>query len=138
FRVCYICGGEFGSSVSMHEPQCLEKWHIENDQLPKHLRAEPRRPEAHAHDSCMFRDENEAAYQSAQAQLLPCEKCGWTFLPDCLTVHQTKGFYDHDSLNKAAQTSAQNQLVPCDICGHTFLPDRLIIHQKSCKLKPAN
>uniref|UniRef100_A0A8B9CV91 C2HC/C3H-type domain-containing protein n=1 Tax=Anser brachyrhynchus TaxID=132585 RepID=A0A8B9CV91_9AVES len=47
FRVCYICGREFGSqSISIHEPQCLEKWRIENDQLPRHLRRpEPRRPE---------------------------------------------------------------------------------------------
>ncbi|XP_009682672.1 zinc finger protein 474 isoform X1 [Struthio camelus] len=90
FRVCYICGREFGSqSISIHEPQCLEKWHIENDQLPKHLRrAEPRRPEAPTHGSCLTAAENEAAYQSAQAQLLPCEKCGRTFLPDRLTVHQ--------------------------------------------------
>ncbi|KGL73987.1 Zinc finger protein 474, partial [Tinamus guttatus] len=90
FRVCYICGREFGSqSISIHEPQCLEKWRIENDQLPKHLRRmEPRRPEAHARDSCTLTAENEAAYQSAQDQLLPCESCGRTFLPDRLTVHQ--------------------------------------------------
>uniref|UniRef100_A0A8B9QFY0 C2HC/C3H-type domain-containing protein n=1 Tax=Apteryx owenii TaxID=8824 RepID=A0A8B9QFY0_APTOW len=56
FRVCYICGREFGSqSISIHEPQCLEKWHIENDQLPKHLRrAEPRRPETNIiTDKCL-------------------------------------------------------------------------------------
>uniref|UniRef100_A0A8C8EBF8 C2HC/C3H-type domain-containing protein n=1 Tax=Otus sunia TaxID=257818 RepID=A0A8C8EBF8_9STRI len=47
FRVCYICGREFGSqSISIHEPQCLEKWHTENNQLPRHLRrVEPRKPE---------------------------------------------------------------------------------------------
>uniref|UniRef100_A0A8C0FMG5 C2HC/C3H-type domain-containing protein n=1 Tax=Bubo bubo TaxID=30461 RepID=A0A8C0FMG5_BUBBB len=46
FRVCYICGREFGSqAISIHEPQCLEKWHTENNQLPRHLRrAEPRKP----------------------------------------------------------------------------------------------
>ncbi|KAM6328505.1 zinc finger protein 474-like [Alca torda] len=90
FRVCYICGREFGSqSISIHEPQCLEKWHIENNQLPRHLRrAEPRKPEVLTGGSCTFTAENEAAYHSAQAQLLPCGNCGRTFLPDRLIVHQ--------------------------------------------------
>uniref|UniRef100_A0A8C3BZT4 C2HC/C3H-type domain-containing protein n=1 Tax=Cairina moschata TaxID=8855 RepID=A0A8C3BZT4_CAIMO len=90
FRVCYICGKEFGSqSISIHEPQCLEKWRIENDQLPRHLRRpEPRRPEALPGGSCVLTADNEAAYQSAQAQLLPCGNCGRTFLPDRLVVHQ--------------------------------------------------
>ncbi|KFZ55946.1 Zinc finger protein 474, partial [Antrostomus carolinensis] len=90
FSVCYICGREFGSqSISIHEPKCLEKWHIENNQLPRHLRrAEPRKPEVLAGGSCMPAAENEAAYHSAQAQLLPCGNCGRTFLPDRLIVHQ--------------------------------------------------
>ena len=45
--VCYICGREFGSkSISIHEPQCLEKWHVENARLPPHQRRpEPKKPE---------------------------------------------------------------------------------------------
>ena len=31
---------------------------------------------------------NEAAYQSAQSNLVPCMTCGRTFLPDRLMVHQ--------------------------------------------------
>ena len=31
---------------------------------------------------------NEAAYQSAQSNLVPCALCGRTFLPDRLLVHQ--------------------------------------------------
>lgn len=89
-RVCYICGREFGSqSISIHEPQCLEKWRTENNQLPRHLRrAEPRRPHVLTGGSCTLTAENDAAYHSAQAQLLPCGKCGRTFLPDRLIVHQ--------------------------------------------------
>ncbi|XP_048148322.1 zinc finger protein 474 [Corvus hawaiiensis] len=250
FKVCYICGREFGSmSISIHEPKCLKKWHIENNQLPRHLRRpEPRKPEVPAGGSYTLADENEAAYYSAQAQFVPCRNCGRTFFPDRLPVHercckggskrgvrlpdstahksgngprsgtgsasgdpskahqgmrraapgvsdqakvkrqpptvicyicgreygtksisihepqclkkwyqendnlpkhlrrpepkkpevrtvQAKGFYDLDALNEAAWTSAQAQLVPCDICGRTFLPDGLIIHQRSCKPK---
>ena len=31
---------------------------------------------------------NEAAYQSAMSNLVPCENCGRTFNPDRLAVHQ--------------------------------------------------
>lgn len=45
--VCYICGREYGTkSISIHEPQCLKKWHNENNLLPKELkRPEPKKPE---------------------------------------------------------------------------------------------
>ncbi|NXU57913.1 ZN474 protein, partial [Turnix velox] len=93
FRICYICGREFGSqSISMHEPQCLEKWHIMNNQLPRHLRRpEPRKPEEVLTGAKGFYDLdslNEAVWTSAQNQLVPCEICGRTFLPYRLTVHQ--------------------------------------------------
>jgi hypothetical protein len=59
--VCYICGREFGSkSISIHEPQCLEKWKIENNKLPKHQkRPEPKKPEVRTiggknHYICIF------------------------------------------------------------------------------------
>uniref|UniRef100_A0A8C7BU85 C2HC/C3H-type domain-containing protein n=1 Tax=Neovison vison TaxID=452646 RepID=A0A8C7BU85_NEOVI len=91
FRVCYICGREFGSqSIAIHEPQCLEKWRIENSKLPKNLRRpEPSKPQPlGGSGSYDLQAVNEAAFQSSQAQLLPCEYCGRTFLPDRLPVHQ--------------------------------------------------
>ena len=34
-RTCYICGRGFGSaSLAIHEPQCLVKWHAQNELLP--------------------------------------------------------------------------------------------------------
>lgn len=89
-RVCYICGKEFGSqSLPIHEPKCLEKWHIENSKLPKHLRrAPPVKPQALSGKFSSIAAENEAAAQSFQAQLQPCQNCGRTFLPDRLLVHQ--------------------------------------------------
>ena len=40
--ICYICGREYGSrSISIHEPQCIKKWHAENDRLPRDQRRPP-------------------------------------------------------------------------------------------------
>lgn len=90
--VCYICGREFGSkSISIHEPKCLEKWHAQNDQLPKEMRRkEPQKPQLTASRAGLLsRDQwNEVAWQSSQANLAPCRNCGRTFNPDRLIVHQ--------------------------------------------------
>ena len=93
--VCYICGREFGSSsVTIHEPQCLKKWKAENNKLPKKMRrGTPTKPEIlpsvngnnSNNDVERF---NEAAWKSAQGQLIPCDRCGRTFAPDRLQVHQ--------------------------------------------------
>lgn len=47
FVLCYVCGRQFGtSSIGIHEPQCLKKWHLENDKLPLfQRRPEPQKPE---------------------------------------------------------------------------------------------
>ena len=51
FRVCYVCGREFGSqSIFIHEPKCIEKWHLENKKLPKHLQRKP--PQVNAWKFC--------------------------------------------------------------------------------------
>ena len=92
--VCYICGREFGSqSVHIHEPQCLKKWHAENDKLPRHQRRQPPvKPEFLPSVGNGANDDierfNQAAWQSAQSQLIPCSNCGRTFAPDRLAVHQ--------------------------------------------------
>uniref|UniRef100_A0A915DLV8 Zinc finger protein 474 n=1 Tax=Ditylenchus dipsaci TaxID=166011 RepID=A0A915DLV8_9BILA len=81
---CYICGRQYGSkSISIHQPQCLEKWKIANQKLPKsQRRPEPVEPEI------IRIATNNAAYEAAMAQLLKCENCGRTFAPERLRIHQ--------------------------------------------------
>lgn len=90
--VCYICGREFGSSsITIHEPQCMKKWKAENNNLPKsQRRPPPKKPEILPNIDGKIDNErfNEAAWQSSQSQMLPCENCGRTFNPDRLPIHQ--------------------------------------------------
>ncbi|KAF6128358.1 zinc finger protein 474 [Phyllostomus discolor] len=148
--ICYICGREFGSqSLAIHEPQCLEKWRIENSKLPKHLRRpEPSKPQPlGGTGSYNLQAVNEAAFQSSQAQLLPCESCGRTFLPDRLLVHQRsckpKGegprapnpnsSADLTGLKKASGgIPARPKTVICYICGREFGTLSLPIHEPKC------
>ena len=97
YVICYLCGRRYGTkSISIHEPNCLKKWHLENNKLPKKLRRKPPvRPSAYDSISSIGaygREDldavNEAAFLSAQDQLIPCVNCGRTFMPDRLPVHQ--------------------------------------------------
>ncbi|XP_042871343.1 zinc finger protein 474-like isoform X5 [Penaeus japonicus] len=89
--VCYICGREFGSSsIKIHEPQCLKKWRIQNENLPDNLkRPEPKKPEMVYNEEGKVDKEAmaEAAWKTHLDTLVAC-KCGRTFFPDRLIVHQ--------------------------------------------------
>lgn len=97
--VCYICGRLYGTtSISLHIPKCMEKWEMENAQLPRSLRRKPPRRPAGWGDTPLSSDPrergaqldvmNDLAFQASQSQLVPCENCGRTFNPDRLPVHQ--------------------------------------------------
>ncbi|KAH9502846.1 hypothetical protein Btru_074613 [Bulinus truncatus] len=113
--ICYICGREYGTaSISIHEKQCLAKWKFENDQLPPDVRRpEPKKPQALTEAAIVSKASksgtysldaaNEAAFQSAQSQYLPCEKCGRTFLPDRISLHQ-KHCHGYKPLKRIAKT----------------------------------
>ncbi|XP_034288725.1 zinc finger protein 475 [Pantherophis guttatus] len=152
-RVCYICGKEFGSqSLPIHEPKCLEKWHIENSKLPKHLRrAPPVKPQVLPGKSSSIAAENEAAAQSFQAQLQPCQNCGRTFLPDRLLVHQkscklksnpcssnskllTSTGYGASSSDKSPMIRRPPTVI-CYICGREYGTHSIGIHEPQCLKK---
>ena len=56
FVLCYVCGRKYGTqSIEIHEPQCLEKWHIENAKLPPNIRRPPpRKPDVHIGSKILF------------------------------------------------------------------------------------
>ncbi|XP_056021207.1 zinc finger protein 474-like isoform X2 [Ostrea edulis] len=158
FVLCYICGRKFGTkSISIHEPQCLEKWKKENALLPKSQRRKsPVKPEIIGKGSNNIEAMNQAAWQSSQAQLLPCDRCGRTFAPDRLAVHQrackapggakgkpsaatstggvTPSNTPGGSSPSPKKTSAppQPQFVLCYICGRKFGSKSVAIHEPQC------
>ncbi|XP_046661541.1 zinc finger protein 474-like isoform X1 [Homalodisca vitripennis] len=91
--LCYLCGRQFGSaSIAIHEPQCLRRWRQENERLPPtQRRAEPVKPDV-IYDSetgqVDYAATDDAQWQCHLVQLVPCARCGRTFNPDRVSVHE--------------------------------------------------
>ena len=93
--ICYICGRQYSTaSLPIHEPQCLKKWKNENDKLPKSMRRpEPVKPQPMPNDKGLKAsgkyNYEDANWQAAQANLVPCSGCGRTFSQDRIQKHQS-------------------------------------------------
>lgn len=116
--VCYICGREYGSkSISIHEPQCLKKFELENRKLPISERKPlPKKPINHP-----------AIVVAVTSQEL---------------IHPA-GVYRTDLLQETADQYFQycyseweRDLIPCKTCGRKFAPERHVKHAHRCKAKP--
>ncbi|XP_046752841.1 cactin [Diprion similis] len=153
---CYICSREFGTaSFPIHEPKCLEKWERENNALPPSQRRSgpPKRPQTQPG----HQDWNKVAWEQSQAQLLPCSRCGRTFLPDRLPVHQKSCKVqkkqppaqkdepeerirpDRQAAGPPAASPAISTSLPrdspmvyCNICGRSFGTRSIKIHEPQC------
>ncbi|XP_029171625.1 uncharacterized protein LOC114940980 isoform X2 [Nylanderia fulva] len=130
---CYICGREFGTaSFPIHEPKCMEKWDRENNLLPpSQRRPRPQRPGVGVEHS----DWNAAAWEQSQEQLIPCAKCGRTFLPERLPVHE-RSCKATPKNNERLSTPSNGRNVPptvaCQICGRNFGTRSIKIHEPQC------
>lgn len=144
--VCYICGREFGTkSINIHEPQCMKKWEIENNKLPRELkRPRPKKPEDGG--KVMTREQmNEAAWEASKAQLIPCPNCARTFNPERLPVHlrscKPKPGQAPASSQSNSYTSSSSYSKPipkepvyvlCYICGRKYGTKSIEIHEPQC------
>ncbi|XP_014477840.1 PREDICTED: zinc finger protein 474-like isoform X2 [Dinoponera quadriceps] len=136
-RTCYICGREFGTaSFPIHEPKCMEKWERENNALPpSQRRPRPQRPVVGIEHT----EWNAAAWEQSQVQLVPCAKCGRTFLPERLPVHERSckaiPKNNESKLERSATSNARSvgpPTVPCKVCGRKFGSRSIKIHEPQC------
>ncbi|KAF3425111.1 hypothetical protein E2986_07908 [Frieseomelitta varia] len=136
-----ICGREFGTaSFPIHEPRCMQKWERENNSLPvNQRRPTPQRPDTAINHS----EWNAAAWEESQAQLIPCSKCGRTFLPARLAVHQKSCKASIKNIEpekiesllseKSPNTSRTGPpMVTCQSCGKNFGTKSIKIHEPQC------
>ena len=128
---CYICGREFTTaSLPIHEPQCLQKWRIENSKLPKNMRRpEPKKPQAvplTGNGQYDAKAMNTAAYEAAQSNLVPCDLCGRSFASDRIQTHTR-------ICMKTGGAKGVPRLIPCEQCGQMNAEDRVEQHMQLCR-----
>ncbi|KAL4503233.1 hypothetical protein ABPG72_000839 [Tetrahymena utriculariae] len=94
--VCYICGREYGTtSLAIHLKTCEQKWHIEQEKLPKKDRRPLPKPPAQL--EALLKGEismdqmesyNNKAFDSYNTDALyPCKHCNRTFTQTALQHH---------------------------------------------------
>lgn len=157
--ICFICGkGFMKGSISIHIPQCKDKFKKESENLGVKRKIPPQPklldellemetiPEGLLEE---YNTEASAAYNNVG--LMKCPNCSRTFNPDSLKVHMkscnAKHGTDADPFqdpNKKKQSRPQG--IMCYICGKEYFSKSIDIHLKSCKeawlreenLKPKN
>ena len=122
--VCYICGREYGThSISIHEPQCLKKFHAQNDLLPIEERLpvpKKKNPVARV----LLREEVEEVVVAGIPQRLHM---------DAEMESQEEKLQRY---LESCYADFERELVPCKKCGRTFAPARHRKHESSCNARP--
>ena len=118
--VCYMCGREYGTkSISIHEPQCLRKFEMENRKLPiserKPLPKKPINSPALCTVPTGVGDQTAALYTSAY-------KYQDDYLQDT-----AEEYFQH------CYREFEKELIPCKKCGRKFAPERHKKHAHKCK-----
>jgi len=94
--ICFICGRKYGTkSISIHLKACEKKFKREQKLLPKSQRRKLPKNDTDfdqikvgGMSSTAMDEYNQDAFKQFNDEVLvPCERCGRTFLPDRLTVH---------------------------------------------------
>lgn len=126
FVHCYICNQKFTTaSIKFHEPSCLKKWHITQEQLPPHLRQRP--PVKPKEFDMMFNDGGSGGGGGGVMLMGNDESMGEN-------VKLTgKGKYNINAYNAAMQKAAETNMAQCPHCKRTFNPDRIQKHEIICR-----
>lgn len=121
--VCYICGREYGTkSISIHEPQCLRKWQIENSKLP----VSERKP---------LPKKNKVSKVPSVLRVTSREDTVIVGLPSsACSARNLENFVESYCLQ--SYDEFERDLQPCNKCGRTFAPETMARHAGRCNAKP--
>lgn len=126
---CYICGRKFGSlSISIHERQCLKKWHAQNNLLPIHERLKLPAMQPNQHSTPNLINESPESTGSKTFRRPSSSKSRPT-TPSFQTIknHQKKAI-------KSSKTGT-NRAIACYLCGRAYFPSSLKFHEPECLQK---
>ncbi|CAD5123479.1 DgyrCDS11826 [Dimorphilus gyrociliatus] len=130
FVHCYICGQKFTTaSLKFHEPACLKKWYVTNEQLPPHLRQRaPVKPEGFE-DIIQGNAPRRGTFSNAGGMN---NYGGGGGVGASGGAISGKGNYNIDNYNMAVQQAAEANMAQCPHCRRTFNPDRIQKHESIC------
>jgi hypothetical protein len=148
--ICYLCGNEFSyASIEIHQKDCLWKFEIANQSLPKGIQRPLPLPPAlplptESDKSEVYVQYNTLATQTFQDHFLQCPSCLRRFDCDPFLVHirSCAPFL-------LAQTELQNpnpplnldhfaRFIVCYVCGRESSYASLELHLKECIKKRGN
>ena len=120
--VCYICGREYGTkSISIHEPQCLNRFETENRKLPVNERKPlPRKSIMHTAKAPQQQHKEATGATRAVEQYRNRE----------VLLATAEDYFQY------CYQEWEKDLVPCKKCGRKFAPERHVKHAHRCKAKP--
>ncbi|CAF0859646.1 unnamed protein product [Didymodactylos carnosus] len=135
YVLCYVCGRKYGTqSIEIHEPQCLEKWHIENARLPANMRRPaPRKPDVHIATVFLFQSPAGPPIKNNERIIKPRENA---YAPDDysdIPISTSKRGGGGGGGAAFSGGNAAAGLYPCSICGRNFASDRIQAHQQACQ-----
>jgi uncharacterized OB-fold protein len=145
--ICYICGkGFMKSSITIHLPQCKDKFKKESENLGV-KRKLPKAP-AELEDllemdkisaSALEDYNNKATKTYNDVGLMKCPNCSRTFNPDSLKSHMkscnSKHGTDADPFASKKKKQSRPQGIMCYICGREYFSKSIDIHINQCKEK---
>ncbi|XP_044735671.1 zinc finger protein 474-like [Chrysoperla carnea] len=117
---CYICGRKFGTrSINIHEPQCLKKWHAQNDLLPPNERLKP----------------------PVKTDNLPSSPSQTRINSASTSAPRGTSFDTLNNIKKRPESSTTptkrvtRRTLACYLCGREYIPSSLKIHEPQCLKK---
>lgn len=124
---CYICGRKFGSrSIKIHEPQCLRKWHAQNNLQPADKRKPVPTKDAHI--------EEYAPDTSEPLGSIILEGIQHTYNNVLGSIVEAATTPSSPNTNRPP-SGPRKPMLPCYICGREYGTSSIYIHEPQCLKK---